>query len=172
MLVQSNSASLLCLLALLICVWAAAAVKFSQREMTELSHQLSAITASMVLGARIQPVLVAETAPSSLVELVHIFPDSNNSKLAMSRLYQAAEKQQLVLYQGEYHLLHDKRGGPAMYEIELPVKASYTQLRHFIAQALSDIPSLALDDVSFKRQKIDDPMLDAQLKFTLYLRDE
>ena len=87
----------------------------------------------------------------------------------MARFYQAAEKKQIFLYQGEYQMVRYKYINLAAYEIALPVKASYPQLRSFINQALSDIPNLALESIDFKRQRADEPTLEAQLKFTLYL---
>ena len=113
-----------------------------------------------------------KTASESLTQHVQAIPTAGDVNLAMTRFYQAAEKQQIFLYQGEYHIVRYKYINLAAYEIELPVKASYPQLRRFINQALSDIPNLALESIEFKRQKVDEPTLEAQLKFTLYLRDE
>jgi len=90
----------------------------------------------------------------------------------MSRVYQAAVEQKLALDQGEYHLERDKYSKLQRYEIELPLKGTYPQLRHFLAKALADVPILALDGVSFNRQKIDDAALDARVKMTLYMREE
>lgn len=118
------------------------------------------------------PALMQDVAIGSIEDFYRAMPPKAEGKTAMTRFYQAAEKQQITLYQGEYRLLPQKYTKVSAYEIALPVRASYVQLRRFINQALTDIPSLALVDVDFKRQKIDDPMLDAQLKFTLYLRDQ
>lgn len=98
------------------------------------------------------------------------FPLKDATPELMTKLYSAAAQQNLSLDQGEYKLIaqHDKK--LKRYEIVLPVRGGYPQVRKFIAQALNDTPSLALDSIAFNRQKINDSVVDAQLRFTLYLR--
>ena len=54
----------------------------------------------------------------------------------------------------------------------LPVSGSYEQVRGFIAAALRDVPSLALDDIEFQREKIGDAQLETKVNMTLYLARE
>ena len=55
------------------------------------------------------------------------------------------------------------------YEIVLPVHGTYPQVRVFLAQVLTKIPHLALQSVSFERQKVGDAMIEANIRLTLYL---
>ena len=87
----------------------------------------------------------------------------------LDKLYQAAATQKLVLEQGEYRLSPDKSGKLARYQITLPVKGSYLQIRQFVDQALIDVPVAALDDINFKREAIGATQLEARIKFTLYV---
>lgn len=100
------------------------------------------------------------------------FPRQDTVSDWMAKLYDAAAQQNLALENGEYRLAHDRDGKLSRYDIVLPVKGSYLQVRKFIAQALADVPSLALDGITFSRQKIDDAFVDAQIRFTLYLGEE
>lgn len=84
-------------------------------------------------------------------------------------LYAVARAKQLALGQGDYRLTRDPDGKLIRYEITLPVKATYPQIRGFLAQALNELPYLALRGVTFQRQKTSDPMLDCQIRFTMYL---
>lgn len=86
----------------------------------------------------------------------------------LDKLYAAAAAQQLVLEQGEYRLSSDKTGRLARYQVTLPVKGSYLQIRQFVDQALIDVPVAALDDINFKREAIGATQLEARIKFTLY----
>ena len=86
----------------------------------------------------------------------------------LNKLYAAAAAQQLVLEQGEYRLSSDKTGKLARYQVTLPVKGSYLQIRQFVDQALIDVPVAALDDINFKREAIGATQLEARIKFTLY----
>ena len=62
----------------------------------------------------------------------------------LNRIYAAAAAQKLVLEQGEYHVSRIKSGRLTRYQITLPVKGSYLQIRQFVAQALADVPVAAL----------------------------
>ncbi|MES2356524.1 MAG: hypothetical protein V4568_19410 [Pseudomonadota bacterium] len=107
-----------------------------------------------------------------LAAFYRFFPKQNTLSDWMAKLYDAAAQQSLSLEKGEYHLAHDRDAKLTRYDIVLPVKGGYLQLRKFVAQALTDVPNLSLDSITFNRQKIDDPLIDAQLTFTLYLGDE
>lgn len=86
----------------------------------------------------------------------------------LNKLYAAARAQKLVLEQGEYRLNPDKTGKLVRYQVTLPVKGSYLQIRQFVDQALIDVPVAALDDINFKREAIGATQLEARIKFTLY----
>ena len=87
----------------------------------------------------------------------------------LDKLYAAAAAQKLVLEQGEYRLSQDKTGKLSRYQVTLPVKGTYLQIRQFADQALLDVPVAALDDINFKREAIGATQLEARIKFTLYV---
>lgn len=88
----------------------------------------------------------------------------------LDKIYAAADKENLSLVHGEYALALDPETGVARYRIIFPVKGSYSQVRGFIAHALDAVPTLALDDVNFERQKISEGQVDAKIRMTLYLK--
>ena len=88
----------------------------------------------------------------------------------LQRIYAAAEKEQIILLRGEYGLVLEPETGVTRYRILFPVKGSYSQIRSFVSDALEAVPSLALDDINFERQKISEGIVDAKLRMTLYLR--
>jgi hypothetical protein len=55
------------------------------------------------------------------------------------------------------------------YEIKLPLRARYAQIRTFVDAALADIPMLSLDDIRFKRERAADSVVEADLRLTLHL---
>lgn len=107
-----------------------------------------------------------------LASFYRFFPQHDTAYDWMAKLYNAAAQQNLILEQGEYRLTHDRDSKLTHYDIVLPVKGGYVQIRKFIAQAMADVPSLSLDGITFSRQKIGEPLVDAQIRFTLYLGDE
>jgi Tfp pilus assembly protein PilO len=56
------------------------------------------------------------------------------------------------------------------YQIKLPLTGSYMQIRQFINQVLNTLPSIALNNISLKREDIATDLVDAQIQFTLYLQ--
>ena len=58
------------------------------------------------------------------------------------------------------------------YQIKLPLKGSYIQIRQFINQVLNTLPSIALNDISLRREDITTDQLEARIQFTLYLQNE
>ena len=103
-----------------------------------------------------------------LAKFYDFFTDAHLTEW-LNKLYAAAAAQKLVLEQGEYRITPDKSGKLARYQITLPVKGSYLQIRQFVAQALADVPVAALEDINFKRETIGTTQIDARIKFTLFL---
>jgi Tfp pilus assembly protein PilO len=88
------------------------------------------------------------------------------------RIYGAAEQQGVVLELCEYKLVQEKGSRLVRYQITLPVKGSYEQIRGFIAAVLNEVPAAVIDDIGLKREAIGARNLEARLKLTLFLRLE
>jgi hypothetical protein len=117
-------------------------------------------------------VLAGKDPTGQLTEFYRFFPDSEAMATTLDRIFAAAAQENLTLEQGEYRLAKEQVGGLVRYDLTLPVKGPYPRLRRFIARALRENPSLALDGVSFSRQGVIDIGVDAQVRMTLYLRAE
>lgn len=99
------------------------------------------------------------------------FPESRQSPELLAKIYAAAAKQGVTLGQGEYRVARDQGGHLLRYEVNLPVRAEYLQIRKFANQVLGELPSVSLDNISFQRQRIFDPVLEAQIKFTIFMEE-
>jgi hypothetical protein len=89
----------------------------------------------------------------------------------VTRLFAEAEKRALVLTQAEYKLDFDKAGGFWTYQINLPVRGPYPQLRRFVDESLQANPNAALEQVDIKRDGIGARAAEVKLRFVLYLKD-
>ena len=87
----------------------------------------------------------------------------------LRKLHRAARDQGLLLDQAEYRPLPDPEGRLTRYQILLPAKGTYPEVRRFLVQAGDEIPGLAVDGINFQRQQIGDSALEAQIKLTLFL---
>jgi len=90
----------------------------------------------------------------------------------LKTLFGLAAKSGLVLSQGEYKSARDRNARVSTYQVNLPVKGSYAAIWQFALAALRTIPFASLDDISFRRDNIGDPTVEARLRFTLYLADD
>ena len=84
---------------------------------------------------------------------------------------QVAETANVEISGSEYRMVRDDGWKLARYEMMLPVRGGYPQMRAFIADALRAVPAMALVDIVIKREGVDSDSLEASLKFHLYLNE-
>ena len=97
-------------------------------------------------------------------------PAAEQAPEVLRRLHSHARDAGLVLERGEYRPLPDPSGKLMRYQVVLPVKGSYPQVKRFLAQAMHDTPGLALDAISMQRDQGGSPVLEVQLRFTVFMR--
>ncbi|KIO50480.1 hypothetical protein [Nitrosospira sp. NpAV] len=99
------------------------------------------------------------------------FPNIDSSPFWIRELVQVAETAKVEISGSEYRMVRDKGWKLARYEMMLPVRGGYPQIRAFIADALRVVPAMALVDIAIKREGVESDLLEASLKFHLYLND-
>lgn len=130
---------------------------------------------SLVLTSTLKERQNQPTAPDGAESLAR-FSETLPASTAQQRTEVIAKLQSAALAEGlapeeMSFLLNEATGQPFVgFDMVLPVKGSYVQLRRFVARALSDNPALALEGVTFNRQSVSDATLEAQLHFTLYMQ--
>ncbi len=105
---------------------------------------------------------------TQLTKFYQFFPATNHRNAVLARIYAAAEHQGLVLETAEYRYIADPKNKLTRYQLTLPIKGSYVQIRNFVNEILAKAPAAAVDDISFKRESISAAMLDARIKLTLF----
>lgn len=98
------------------------------------------------------------------------FPDPQVLGASYARLWEVARRHGVALKQAEFRLGDTAGDEFQRYAIQLPVKADYASLCAFVADALGALPSLALEDMSLKREDSRSLQLDARLSFVLFVR--
>ncbi|RTL57713.1 MAG: hypothetical protein EKK46_02640 [Rhodocyclaceae bacterium] len=155
---------------------AAAAAFYWRVQLPQEAALLSLADASAALRSRVAQRRAAsqgDISPAAQLEQFYrFFPNAEGDALteALGKIYAAASAENLTLDQGDYRLSPETVGHLVRYDITLPVKGSYPHLRRFLAAALKDVPTLALEGISFNRQAAADIGINAQLRLTLYLR--
>jgi hypothetical protein len=139
-------------------------------------RELEAQRADAVVARDAMRDATAKTSPrdaspaDELRSFYEVFPPRSDVPELLSRLYAAAAETKLVLLHGEYGLFFDSQTGLMRFRIAVPMRGSYRQIREFIGAVLRDVPAVALDEVTFERSRIAEREVDAQVRFTLYLK--
>lgn len=111
----------------------------------------------------------AHTPAEQLAEFYQRFPSERYSPQWLEKLMALAESRGLSLNEGEYKATRDKVGRLVHFQMMLPVKGEYPQIRKFLADLPSELPIVALENVQFERQKVADPSVEAKINLVLYL---
>jgi Tfp pilus assembly protein PilO len=104
-----------------------------------------------------------------LEQFYRLLPAKASAPEWLRIIFAAARAQSLGLEQGEYKVTVDKNGRLLAYEIGLPVRGTYMQVRRFVADVLDQVPAIALDEIVIKREAINANRIDASIRFTLFL---
>jgi hypothetical protein len=118
----------------------------------------------------------AKAAPVSANDNLLLFYDALGEKRyaeqQVKTLFGLAAKAKLSLRQGEYKSAYERNARLHTYQVTLPVKGGYADVWQFGLMALRVIPFASLDEISFKRDSIGEPQVEARLRLTLYLADK
>jgi hypothetical protein len=132
-----------------------------QRESVTLHERLNRAASSLDDPAR---------APAEqLASYYSAFPNFSLAPELLRTIYRAADRRGLSLDEGEYEVSRERDGRLVRYRIVLPIRGPYPDVRAFIASALKEIPFLSLDNVAFEREHIEDAIVTARIRLTLYL---
>ncbi|TFW71619.1 hypothetical protein C3Y98_05880 [Methylotenera oryzisoli] len=98
-----------------------------------------------------------------------LLPQKNEANNKITEILHAATSAGIVTNKVEYSS-QSLSATLIKYQISLPVQGSYVQIRQFINAVLNNLPTVALNDISMKRENIGSDLIEANIKFTIYLR--
>jgi len=112
----------------------------------------------------------APTTPSDkLTAFYGFFPRPADLPDLLGKVFAAGKGQGLQLEHGEYRVVKDNAGGLTQFQLTLPVRGTYPQIRKFVDGAMAEVSTLSLDSIQYDRQKVGDAMVDAKIKLVVYL---
>ena len=157
--------------AAVVCVAAAVAVAWLANARMALDDDYAAAKRQAAMPAPAQPAVQAPP-PGADQNLAHFYAalgDRAKVDRQLKTVFALAEKNGLVLRQGEYRSAYDRSAKLTTYQMNLPVTGRYGAIWQFAFDALRAVPHASLDDVSLRRDAIGSETVDARLRFTLYL---
>ncbi len=112
------------------------------------------------------------TPEEQVAQFYRQFPRNGDLPRCMEKIFASAQKQGIGLAEGEYKVMRDKDGGLVRFHMTFPVKGDYPSIRKYLTSLTTDIPTLSLQQVKFKRQKVGDVTVDANINLVLFLLEE
>ncbi|GJL73189.1 MAG: hypothetical protein NMNS01_23880 [Nitrosomonas sp.] len=97
------------------------------------------------------------------------FPHIDSSPFWIRELTKIAKSHRVEINSSDYRLVKEKDDKLARYEMILPVRGRYPQIRAFIADALQEVPAMAISGMVIKRDNVKTEQLDVRLEINLYL---
>ncbi|WP_426193636.1 hypothetical protein [Massilia sp. DWR3-1-1] len=144
---------------------------------TAQSDRRVAALSAAAMPAPLAPVVAAPlalaapaAAGANLAQFQQVLGERRDVEQQVGTLFALAAKSGIVLNQGEYKSASVREGGFGTYQVNLPVRGSYGAIWQFAMAALRAIPFASLDDISFKRDSIGQPGVEARVRLTLYLQ--
>ena len=112
---------------------------------------------------------VKMSGDQALQAFYDFFPRVDSSPFWIRELVRIAQKHGVELSSSEYRLVNDNDARLARYEMVLPVKGKYSQIRAFMAAALEAVPAMAISAIAIKRENVTSEKLEVRLEVNLYL---
>ncbi|SFU89555.1 hypothetical protein [Pseudoduganella namucuonensis] len=136
----------------------------------EQRHQPLQRQLAAAANAAMQPVPKVPTAADGLAAFYNYLPAHSAIPDQLQTLVETARKHNVPLAKAEYKAQPEPRAGFLRYQITLPLKADYASTQAFLLDAMQAMPTLTLDSVAFKRDRVDTGEVDARIQFILLVR--
>ncbi len=144
------------------------AIRPEQARLEQARHHIVRLHKQLVLNGK-SPQGTVLSQEDQLAVFYRKFPQEQCSPQWLEKLLALAVNRGLSLNDGEYKVTRDKVGKLVRYQMILPVKGEYPQIRKFLADLPGALPAVALENVQFERPKIADSSVEAKLRLVLYL---
>lgn len=103
-------------------------------------------------------------------QLLARFPEASHLPGELGRLLDLAGQGGLRFSGGEYRLVAGKEKLVDSYVVSLPVHGDYREIRRFLVALRREFPTLAIEDVSLRRDNIGAGEIEAQLRLVIFTR--
>lgn len=147
------------------------AVEPTRREIAELkslADEMAAKDGSRKTHAK----LAAITPAQRLATFFEQFPREDGVLDAVEKLFNSASEFGIKVDEGRYQLKGGASDVLTRYEIDVPVRGTYSRVRAFVNKLLADVPYVALASLTFEREKASAAELNAIVQLTLFFRPD
>jgi len=111
----------------------------------------------------------ALTSPPTMLSAL---PAREEAPEIVAKIVEEARASGVELPRGQYEFVPARDGVAARYRMTFPVRATYPQLREFMDRTLLALPAVAVEGMRIERKTVGDEGVEAELKFSAYVRSE
>lgn len=135
--------------------------------------RVQALEQELAAAERAAPGRVATPPPVSPLQSFQqvLMPQSGTIDL-LRQIHQLAAHAGVNTVQADLRRLDDNAGLASQLQIALPAHGDYLALRRFCLSLLASEPSLAIDQIVFKREQVASNQLDAQIVVSVWQQTE
>jgi len=96
---------------------------------------------------------------------------ANDERLAdrLARVYSIARAHGLEMKRADYRLNHPAQRKLGRYQMTVPLHGSYPAIRAFVTEVQREMPTLAIERITFQRQQVGDSEVDAQISLIFFV---
>lgn len=98
------------------------------------------------------------------------FPVGTTLPDLLVRLHGHAQARGVALERADYRTAAEAGTPLERVSLDLPARGSYPVLRAWLDDLVAEMPELALESVSLRRERIDEPQLEARVQLAFFLR--
>lgn len=121
-------------------------------------------------AAQSRAMRAAQDDPARRLERFHRhFREAGPVTDQLAKLHRIAAEHGITLPRGEYRLVGEAEMPLRQYQVTFPIAAPYPAIRAFLGEALAQLPTVALEQVTFERKRIGEAGVEATVRLTLYV---
>jgi Tfp pilus assembly protein PilO len=139
-----------------------------ESELANLRTEATKLEEQLRMGGKLARSAKSNTA-EQLATFYAFFPRSDSSPNWLAKINAAAKTHGITLQSGEYRVERRAEQRLTRYQITLPVVGSYGQIRAFVGEVLAEVPAAALEEITLRRDNVASPIVEARIRFTLFL---
>lgn len=119
---------------------------------------------------RARPIASGEEAPLETFRRTLSDPEYVTSQLRV--IYHMAQSQGLTMAQIDMRRQTDPGSRLSQLQVSMPVRGNYLAIRRFCADLLVALPSASIDQISLRRENIENPEVEAQIALSIWQHGE
>lgn len=105
----------------------------------------------------------------SLAAFYRALPQESHAGREVARIFEIAGANDILLNRAEYTWIRDRDIALSRYQVVLPLRGEYTDIRLFMIDLLNQMPSVAINELAFRREDTGGVDVEARLRLTIYL---